>query len=182
VLSQHGITHIASYSPQGRGRMGRVLGTLQKRLPRELRLARIKTNRFLRERFVPGYNARFAVGLRALCRPADRRHTVAQEDRSSVPTIAFPTTGAACRFRRSAIAGTMCGPSCGCMDIRMAGLPSWMVRVVWRGSSQKEAIARPNKPLNSAWAVRPPCGFVDRPRKRPAYKLHKVIKSKEADI
>jgi hypothetical protein len=42
-----------------------VLGTLQKRLPQELRLARIKTvaaaNRFLRERFVPDYNARFAV-------------------------------------------------------------------------------------------------------------------------
>jgi hypothetical protein len=43
VLSQLGITHIAFYSPQGRGRMGRVFGTLLKRLPRELRLARIKT-------------------------------------------------------------------------------------------------------------------------------------------
>jgi hypothetical protein len=45
--------------------MERVFGTLQKRLPQELRLARIKTvaaaNRFLRERFVPDYNARFAV-------------------------------------------------------------------------------------------------------------------------
>jgi transposase len=65
ALSQLGITHIASYSPQGRGRMERVFGTLQKRLPQELRLARIKTvaaaNRYLRERFVPDYNARFAV-------------------------------------------------------------------------------------------------------------------------
>jgi hypothetical protein len=45
--------------------MERVFGTLQKRLPQELRLARIKTvaaaNRFLRDRFVPDYNARFAV-------------------------------------------------------------------------------------------------------------------------
>jgi hypothetical protein len=45
--------------------MERVFGTLQKRLPQELRLARIKTvaaaNRFLRERFVADYNARFAV-------------------------------------------------------------------------------------------------------------------------
>ena len=45
--------------------MERVFGTLQKRLPQELRLARIKTvaaaNRFLKERFVPDYNARFAV-------------------------------------------------------------------------------------------------------------------------
>jgi len=65
ALSQLGITHIASYSPQGRGRMERVFGTLQKRLPQELRLARIKTvagaNRYLKERFVPDYNARFVV-------------------------------------------------------------------------------------------------------------------------
>jgi transposase InsO family protein len=65
ALSQLGITHIPSYSPQGRGRMERVFGTLQKRLPQELRLAGIKTvaaaNRFLKERFVPDYNARFAV-------------------------------------------------------------------------------------------------------------------------
>ena len=32
ALSQLGITHIASYSPQGRGRMERLFGTLQKRL------------------------------------------------------------------------------------------------------------------------------------------------------
>jgi hypothetical protein len=43
ALSQLGITHIPSYSAQGRGRMERVFGTLQKRLPQELRLARIKT-------------------------------------------------------------------------------------------------------------------------------------------
>jgi hypothetical protein len=65
ALSQLGITHIPSYSPQGRGRMERVFGTLQKRLPQELRLNRIKTvaaaNRYLRERFVPDYNVRFAV-------------------------------------------------------------------------------------------------------------------------
>jgi hypothetical protein len=65
ALCQLGITHIPSYSPQGRGRMERVFGTLQKRLPQELRLARIKTvaaaNRYLRERFIPDYNARFAV-------------------------------------------------------------------------------------------------------------------------
>ena len=65
ALPQLGITHIPSYSPQARGRMERVFGTLQKRLPQELRLAKIKTmaaaNRFLQERFVPDYNARFAV-------------------------------------------------------------------------------------------------------------------------
>ena len=65
ALSQLGITHIPSYSPQGRGRMERVFGTLQKRLPQELRLAKIRTiagaNRYLTERFIPDYNARFTV-------------------------------------------------------------------------------------------------------------------------
>jgi transposase InsO family protein len=65
ALSQLGITHIPSYSPQARGRMERVFGTLQSRLPQELRLAGIKTvaaaNRYIKECFVPDYNARFAV-------------------------------------------------------------------------------------------------------------------------
>ena len=65
ALSQLGITHIPSYSPQGRGQMERVFGTLQKRLPQELRLAKIRTiaggNRYLKERFIADYNARFAV-------------------------------------------------------------------------------------------------------------------------
>ncbi len=65
ALSQLGITHIPSYAPQARGRMERVFGTLQNRLPQELRLAEIKTlaaaNRYLTQRFVPDYNARFAV-------------------------------------------------------------------------------------------------------------------------
>ena len=64
ALAQLGITHIPSYSPEARGRMERAFGTLQGRLPQELRLARIKTvaaaNRYLEERFVPDYNARFA--------------------------------------------------------------------------------------------------------------------------
>jgi transposase len=65
ALQQLGITHIPSYSPQARGRMERAFGTLQGRLPQELRLENITTieaaNRYLRERFVPDYNARFAV-------------------------------------------------------------------------------------------------------------------------
>lgn len=65
ALAELGIEHIASYSPQGRGRMERVFGTLQQRLPPALRLAGITTmaaaNEYLRERYVPEHNARFAV-------------------------------------------------------------------------------------------------------------------------
>ncbi len=65
ALRQLGITHIPSYSPEARGRMERVFGTVQNRLPQELRLAKITTvaaaNRYLKEQFLPDYNARFAV-------------------------------------------------------------------------------------------------------------------------
>jgi transposase len=65
ALAQLGITHIPSYSPEARGRMERVFGTLQMRLPPELRLAEITTletaNQYLRQHFVPEYNTRFAV-------------------------------------------------------------------------------------------------------------------------
>lgn len=65
ALSQLGINHIPSYSPEARGRMERAFGTIQGRLPPELRLAGIATleaaNRYLEEQFVPDYNARFAV-------------------------------------------------------------------------------------------------------------------------
>ena len=62
-LARLGIRHIPSYSPEGRGRMERVFGTLQQRLPPELRRAGISTmtaaNAYLRETFVPEYNSRF---------------------------------------------------------------------------------------------------------------------------
>lgn len=65
ALSELKIEHIASYSPEGRGRMERVFGTLQKRLPPLLRLHNITTieaaNRFLKEVYMAEHNARFAV-------------------------------------------------------------------------------------------------------------------------
>jgi transposase len=65
ALAQLGIEHIPAYSPEARGRMERLFGTLQQRLPQELRLAGITTiaaaNHFLAQRFVPAHNARFAV-------------------------------------------------------------------------------------------------------------------------
>ena len=63
ALAQLGIELIAAYSPQARGRSERMFGTLQKRLPQELRLNGITTmaaaNRFLQDVFLPAHNARF---------------------------------------------------------------------------------------------------------------------------
>ena len=65
ALAELGIEHIASYSPEARGRMERLWDTLQKRLPPLLRLHGLTTieaaNRWLAEVYLPEHNARFAV-------------------------------------------------------------------------------------------------------------------------
>ena len=64
AIERLGIEHIPAYSPQARGRSERMFGTLQDRLPKELKLAGIKeveaANRFIREVYLPAHNARFA--------------------------------------------------------------------------------------------------------------------------
>lgn len=56
---------IKANSPQAKGRVERLFGTLQDRLIKELRLANISTvevaNIFLEKTFIPKFNARFAV-------------------------------------------------------------------------------------------------------------------------
>jgi hypothetical protein len=65
ALQQLGITLIAAYSPEARGRSERAFRTLQDRLPKELALAGITemaaANRYLTEQFIPQHNARFMV-------------------------------------------------------------------------------------------------------------------------
>ena len=69
ACAQLGIELIAAYSPEARGRSERMFGTLQKRLPQELRLAAItdmaSANRFLEEVYLPRHNARFARSTEA---------------------------------------------------------------------------------------------------------------------
>ena len=83
ALQRLGIELIPAYSPEARGRSERMFGTLQKRLPQELRLAGItgidEANRFLKEVYLPQHNARFALPGRgsrqgsASLRPLRRR-------------------------------------------------------------------------------------------------------------
>jgi hypothetical protein len=131
ALSQLGITHIPSYSPQGRGRMERVFGTLQKRLPQELRLARIKTvaaptsisRNASCPTTMPALQCRRPSPAQPLCpMSAGRSRTCSASRRiaRSAPTIACPGTSAASRFRRSAIATTTSGPECVCTNIPTA--------------------------------------------------------------
>jgi len=183
ALAQLGITHMASYSPQGRGRMERVFGTLQKRLPQELRLARIKTvaaaNRYLKQRFVLDYNASFsmpaaepgsAAFIRYVGRPIEDVLCI-QEDRVVGADNASPGTGAACRFRLNTIVGTMCAPPCVCTNIPTAISPSSMARAVLHASTRSLAIAMLRlRPLNSARRSEPVYLWTG---EEPAHKLHR---------
>lgn len=65
ALGHLGIEHIAAYSPEARGRSERMFGTLQGRLPKDLRLAGITTieaaNAWLEATYIAEHNAAFAI-------------------------------------------------------------------------------------------------------------------------
>jgi transposase len=65
ALRALGIGQILARSPQARGRSERAFGTIQGRLPQELRLNRIAdyqaANRYLEQVFIPDFNRRFTV-------------------------------------------------------------------------------------------------------------------------
>jgi hypothetical protein len=80
AMQELNIQTIAAYSPEARGRSERNFGTWQNRLPQELRLAGITTleegNRFLREKYIDEFNAKFSVPAQergTAFRPCSRR-------------------------------------------------------------------------------------------------------------
>ena len=76
ALKELGIEWIAAHSPQAKGRIERLFGTLQDRLVKEMRLAGIDSmaaaNHFLETRFLPEWEQRFTVRPRN-ARNAHRR-------------------------------------------------------------------------------------------------------------
>ena len=85
ALEELGIEWIAAHSPQAKGRIERLFGTLQDRLVKEMRLAGVNTieqaNQFLHEVFVPFWEQRFTVAPRQSLdahRPLTREHRLEQ--------------------------------------------------------------------------------------------------------
>jgi hypothetical protein len=72
AMNQLNIQVIHANSPQAKGRVEKMNGTLQRRLIKEMRLAKINTiveaNKFLKEVFIPKFNKQFAVVSK---KPAD---------------------------------------------------------------------------------------------------------------
>jgi transposase len=128
ALAELKIEHIASYSPEGRGRMERVFGTLQQRLPPLLRLHGVTTmaaaNRYLAQTYLPEHNARFAVAaaeagsaLYRLSAPS-MISCAANRSGSSAGTIVCATTTASCRSPSRPTAATTSRRPCACTNTR----------------------------------------------------------------
>lgn len=88
AMVELGIEVICANSPQAKGRIERLFGTLQDRLVKELRLAGIHdreaANIFLKETYLPDHNKRFTVTPRS---EGDAHRPVTDELRARLPSI-----------------------------------------------------------------------------------------------
>lgn len=79
---------IKANSPEGKGRIERLFGTLQDRLVKEMRLRNIKSvedaNRFVSEEYLPDHNTRFCVDAR---HEGDAHRPPTDELRKKLPAI-----------------------------------------------------------------------------------------------
>ena len=146
ALAQLGIELIAAYSPQARGRSERMFGTLQKRLPQELRLAGIATmaeaNRFPSRsssgrRTTPASPARPRTPARPswLLPARSRTSSAPRRTASSRATTPCATRTARCRSRPIATATTTSRRRSGCTNIPTATWPSSTDPGVWRATA-----------------------------------------------
>ena len=85
---------ITAHSPQAKGRVERLFGTLQDRLIKELRLAGIsnteEANRFAAEIFLPGFNKQFAIEAKS---KANLHRKLIAAEKKQVPSILSRHTG-----------------------------------------------------------------------------------------
>jgi hypothetical protein len=151
-----------------------VFGTLQDRLPKELRLAGITTmaaaNRFIRETYLAAHNARFTE---APADPASALVPVAEAQWRDVLAVQEVSTVAAdntvaWKGQRLQIPPHPARPSsskprCASMNIPQASSPSFMGRVAWCAGTQTRSPNQIN-PFRSAVPRLRQCRRLAKPR------------------
>ena len=131
VLKALGIRHILARSPEARGRSERAFGTIQGRLPQELRALDIRdyaaANDYLTRVFVPDFNRRFAVSPRSQGQPLFHSPRWSSSCCSPSSTSEWCTTTAplplescSCSCRLAATASTTCAARYWCTSFSMA--------------------------------------------------------------
>jgi len=88
AMTELHIEPIFAQSPQAKGRVERLFDTLQDRLVKELRLARIESveaaNRFLKDTFIQAFNEKFAVEP---ANPSDLHQALGEKERKILSSI-----------------------------------------------------------------------------------------------
>ena len=88
AMAELGVRVICANSPEAKGRIERLFGTLQDRLVKEMRLRDIKNrddaNRYLAEEYLRGHNKRFSVTPR---QEGDAHRSLTDELRKKLPSI-----------------------------------------------------------------------------------------------
>ena len=88
AMKELGVRVICANSPEAKGRVERLFGTLQDRLVKEMRLCDIKDldagNSFLSETYLPDHNTRFAVPAR---QSGDAHRVLTEEMRARLPAV-----------------------------------------------------------------------------------------------
>lgn len=88
AMSELDVRVICANSPEAKGRVERLFGTLQDRLVKEMRLAGVKTkeeaNVFLKKKYLPDHNWRFSVAPR---NAGDAHRPLTNELRAQLPAI-----------------------------------------------------------------------------------------------
>ena len=88
AMQELNIEPITAYSPEAKGRVERLFGTLQDRLIKELRLRNISTtveaNHYLDTEFIPRFNQRFAVEPQS---PVNLHRELTSAEHTQLPAI-----------------------------------------------------------------------------------------------
>lgn len=88
AMQELGIESITAYSPEAKGRVERLFGTLQDRLIKELRLRNISAtetaNQYLEKEFAPEFNQRFAVEPKSA---ANLHRSLTLQEQQQLPAI-----------------------------------------------------------------------------------------------
>ncbi len=88
ALAELGIEPLTAHSPEAKGRIERLFGTLQDRLVKELRLHNISTtpdaNRFLTRTFIPRFNRQFGVSAASA---ANAHRLLTEKEKQQLPAI-----------------------------------------------------------------------------------------------
>jgi hypothetical protein len=88
AMADLGVQVICANSPEAKGRVERLFGTLQDRMVKEMRLADIKkrdeANRFICEKYLPDHNKRFSVPAKNI---NDSHRPLSDELKAKLPSI-----------------------------------------------------------------------------------------------